>query len=126
MRVPRATTTLSLNNELSAADYGNFVRVTNIKGIPDLRTLELQNLRNASNYGGTTIGTARVRSIEKDGSFRKYYLFDVKMNAGETFSNVRNIGISSTQQADILNALNTASDSTNLPVLNDEDRLIIP
>ena len=122
LRVPKATTTLSLNNELSAADYGNFVRVTNIKGIPDLRTLELQNLRNGSNYGGTTIGTARVRSIEKDGSFRKYYLFDVKMNAGETFSSVRNIGISSTQQADILNALNTASDSTNLPVLNETEK----
>lgn len=114
IRVPKATTTLALDNEISAADYGNFVRVKNIKGIPDLRTYERQFLNNAITYGGSTIGTARVRAIEKDGAIQKYFLFDVKMNAGQAFTSVKSIGRSAQQHADMCDVLDSNGGTVEL------------
>ena len=35
---------------------------------------------------------SEVRAIEKDGFAHRYYLFDIKMNSGQSFSSVRSIG----------------------------------
>ncbi len=54
------------------------------------------DLRSAVTHGGSTIGTARVRHVEEDNSNYRLYLFDIKMNSGQNFSDVKSIGTSST------------------------------
>ena len=105
LRIPKAQTTLTVNNDVSAAEYGNYVKVLNVKGQPNLSTFERLNLHDAVSLGGSVIGTARVRAIEEDGNAQRYYLFDIKMNAGSSFGQVKSIGNSSTQQADLTDAL---------------------
>ena len=70
-------------------------------GIPKVHTLEKMNLRDAVTHGGNTIGTCRVRAVEKDGTNYRFYIFDVAMNAGKNFSKVRSIGASATQYGDV-------------------------
>ena len=97
--VAKPRTVQTANNEVSAANYGNYVVVsgTGSKGLPDVGTFELFNLRSAVNYGGSTIGTARVKAVDQgDGSDYRVYLFDVKMNAGSPFRSIRSIGAGAT------------------------------
>lgn len=105
LRIPRAQETLALENDVSAAEYGNYVKVLNKKGQPDISTLVRQNLQDAITFGGSTIGTARVRAMEEDGNGWRYYLFDIEMNVGSSFSQVKSIGLSSTQHADLTDVL---------------------
>ena len=105
LRIPRAQETIALENDVSAAEYGNYVKVLNKKGQPDISTLARQNLQDAITFGGSTIGTARVRAMEEDGNGWRYYLFDIEMNVGSSFSQVKSIGLSSTQHADLTDVL---------------------
>lgn len=72
-----------------ATPVGNYVRVTeaSIKGAPDLSAFTTMNLHNATNQGGSVVGTARVRAMEKIGSEIRLHLFDINMTSG-TFSAV--------------------------------------
>ena len=103
--VPKARSTVELTNQKIPAGYGNYVRVktgqTFQKGLPNIDTLEKQNLRDATGYGGNTIGTARVRNIEEDGGNLRFYLLDVRMNIDKSFGDTRSIGIDATSFADI-------------------------
>ena len=97
IRVPKPVATLEIQNEVVAADYGNYILVQagtqDIKGLPNLNTFEKLNIRSAANYGGSTIGTCRVKAISEDnGNFYRYYLFDIEMNAGQSFRNAVSIG----------------------------------
>ena len=95
--ISKALTTLTRNNEVVAADFGNYVIVSptgNTKGLPNINEFELMNLRDATNHGGNTIGTARVRAVNEDGANFRFYLFDIKMNSGQAFRNVKSIGTS--------------------------------
>tara|TARA_R100000742_G_C4279654_1_gene105041 strand:- start:4324 stop:10917 length:6594 start_codon:yes stop_codon:yes gene_type:complete len=74
---------------------GNYVLITNIKGLPDISTFETLQLRDqimGDTSGNTVIGTARVRFfILHDGSYGsdptfKLGLFDIKMNDGKDFA----------------------------------------
>jgi len=99
IRIGKSTTTSTIQNEVSSADFGNYVLVSpsgNTKGLPNINTLELMNLRSATGYGGSTIGTARVRAVTEDGANYRYHLFDIIMNSGQAFRNVKSIGTSST------------------------------
>jgi len=80
----------------------NYVIASTLKGLPTINTLATVNLRSAITYGGSTIGTARVRAIEENGSNYNLYLFDVTMNSGESFRSVRSIGVSSVKYADLI------------------------
>ena len=93
--VPKPRSTSTENNQVVAASYGNYIVVspTN-KGIPDINEFELMDLRTAATYGGSTIGTARVRHVEEDGSNYRLYLADVSMNGVSEFRTVRSIGTS--------------------------------
>jgi hypothetical protein len=97
-----ATTNLSVNKSREAALFegasvssviGNFVRLTasTVTGLPDTTTFGQVNLKSAASGGGSTIGFARVRSIEKDGTDFKVYLFDIEMNASQSFTAVQSI-----------------------------------
>lgn len=90
---PRTTTTLT--NEVTAFSLGNYVLVdgTTSQGLPNINDFGQVNLRNAINYGGSTIGTARVRAIDEDNSGNyRLHLFQISMNSGTNFRSVRSIG----------------------------------
>lgn len=100
--IPKPRDTTLYPNQVSAANYGNYVIASTLKGLPTINTFATVNLRSAITYGGSTIGTARVRAIEKNGSNYNLYLFDVTMNSGQSFRSVRSIGISSVKYADLV------------------------
>lgn len=77
------------NGASIVAPLGNYVYVDVSASLPDVDNFITINLRNSST---TTIGTARVRSIEKvSGTLHKLYLFDVTMTGGNVFSSVRTV-----------------------------------
>lgn len=88
------TTTIDLSS-------GSYFIVDNLKYAPDLLGRPIVNLHNvtySSASSSTVIGTARVNAIEKHdiaGQF-KVFLFDITMNAGYDFSDVRSVYTTST------------------------------
>jgi hypothetical protein len=100
---PRSITTI--NNEVVPITLGNYVRVQGAaaKGQPSVANMAVQNLRSAVTHGGSTIGTARVRAIEEDGTSGVYrlHLFQITMNSGQNFRSVRSIGTSTSAYMDI-------------------------
>jgi len=100
LRLTKSTTTSTVNNDVVSAEFGNYVLVSstagNTKGLPNINTLEKMNLRSAIDYGGSTIGTVRIRGVSEDGANYKYHLFDIQMNSGQAFRNVKSIGTSAT------------------------------
>jgi hypothetical protein len=94
---PRTTTTV--NNEVAAFTLGNYVLVdgSTSEGLPNINDFSTVNLRNAVDYGGSTIGTARVRAVDEDNSgYHRLHLFQISMNSGQNFRSVRSIGTSGT------------------------------
>ena len=105
LRVPKAQDTTTLDNQVVAANYGNYVVISTMVGTPNIDVFQVRNLRSATGHGGSTIGTCRARYIQEDalaGANFKLYIFDVVMNAGQKFSDVRSIGASAGDYADIL------------------------
>ena len=98
LRIDRATNTIKLENEVTPASFGNYVMVdpANVKGLPNINVFEKMNLRSAINHGGSTIGSARVKAVAEDGVNYRYHLFDIVMNSGQAFRNVKSIGTSAT------------------------------
>jgi len=69
------------------AQVGNYVVVNTVTGLPYIDNFSRINLVNASS---ATIGFARARSVVFNGSGAyNIYLFDIEMNAGKVFDNVR-------------------------------------
>ena len=101
LKVTKPRTTETLNNKVTAASFGNYVVITTLLGIPKIDTLEKMNLRDAITHGGNTIGTCRVRAVEKDGDNFRFYIFDVAMIANKNFSKVRSIGVSTIIYGDL-------------------------
>jgi len=102
IRVPKAQDTITLENQVVAANYGNYVVVDTMVGTPNIDVFQVRNLRSAVGHGGSTIGTCRARYIEEDGANFKLYIFDVVMNSGQKFSDVRSIGASAGDYANVL------------------------
>lgn len=120
VQVPRQTTVRALkprrdpadvstySNEVITAQYGNYYLASEdsafgmVDAITDYTTV---NLRNDSSYGGSTIGTARIRNIDKvDDAFR-FHMFDFKMDsvAGVPYATglVRSFGQSASEYANV-------------------------
>lgn len=102
LRVPKARDTQTNNNEVVAASYGNYITVTDLKSLPNVNVFQNRNLRSAVNHGGSTIGTCRIRAVEEDGVYYRYYIFDVVMNSGSSFADVRSIGGSTFDYANLV------------------------
>ena len=122
--VNRSQATETKNNENIAASFGNFVRVTGDNlGVPNINDFEVYNLFDDSAGSFTTegvdeanqIGTAKVRSFEQEGTNYRYYLFDINMNAGENFRNVRSLGLDSFNAGTLIleNNIAVIKDATN-------------
>jgi hypothetical protein len=120
--VPKPRTVALLNNQVVASEFGNYIIVaSNNKGIPNINELQVMNLRTVTNHGGTTIGTARVRHVEEDGANFRLYLFDVAMNAGQNFADVRSIGNSTSDYWNLILEVSKAviKDAANSNLLFD-------
>jgi hypothetical protein len=90
------------NNDVVGANYGNYIEVTDIEGLPNIATHEQWNLYDSARGpsaqsvpGGVVKGTARIRAVTKNGSNYRYYLSDVTMGSGNSFRNTQSIGIDS-------------------------------
>jgi len=124
--VPKARDTISLTSQNIIAQYGNYVigNAANNSGLPNIETFALINLRSATNYGGSTIGTARVRAVQEDGANHNYYLFDIQMSSGSSFRSVRSFGSSGTNYVNIVledgiaQLKNTSNNSLLFPLPN--------
>jgi len=103
---PRSTS--SENNQVVSVGYGSYIIVSVNKGLPNINELQLMDLRDAITHGGSTIGTARVRHVEKDGANYRLYLFDIAMNSGQDFADVRSIGSSATDFFNLVLEINKA------------------
>jgi len=113
--VSKSTTTETINNDVVGANYGNYFLVSDIKGTPDINTFEQWNLRSAVDYGGSTVGTARVRHVERTGSTYKYYLMDINMSGSNNLRNTKSIGTDSANYANftLINGKNEPQDTFN-------------
>ena len=109
IRLSKATSDLKIDGEFMPIDFGHYVDVEygQAKGGPDITTFATQNIRSAVDYGGSTIGTVRVRAVHENGINYKYHLFDLRMNPGENFRDARSIGTS------VTNYFNPTISSTN-------------
>jgi len=118
IRVAKPTTTYEITNEATGIDFGNYVEVhrdSSVSG-PNTNTMQQLNLRDSADYNGSTIGTARVRAItDVGGNSLRYSLFDIQMNSGNNFREVKSIGTGSGQYFNPLRLSNNTvlSDRTN-------------
>ncbi len=121
LRIKKPTATAKNVGEFTAIDYGNFVDVLADSAIggPNIRTLAAQNLNSGKALTGSTIGTARVRAIHENGANLRYHLFDINMNAGQSFRDAKSIGNDSDNYFNpIQSGLNTVvGDPTNNTLL---------
>ena len=98
----------SINANPTAMSYGSYFIVDTLHGLLDFRTFGTINLRSAVTHGGSTIGTARVRSVERessgtaDTSTFRVYLFDILMTSPNSLRSVRSIGTAANNYADIV------------------------
>ena len=103
LRLSKATDTITINNDVTGTDFGNFVLVANNNmldsaavGLPNINTFEKLTLKDGLSFSGNTLGTCRVKAINEDGINLRYHLFDIQLDAGKAFRNVKSIGTSAT------------------------------
>lgn len=101
LRVLKPTTTTTINNDVTGINFGNFVIVNNSnmldssqRGLPNINVFEKLDLKDGLDYTGNTIGTARVKAVNENGTELNYHLFDVQMNSAKAFRDVKSIGTS--------------------------------
>ena len=119
IKINRPRETQTIQNETVGVDYGQYVIVSEVQGNivgSGTSTFTNQNLStSATDPSGSVIGTARVRYVEEDGANKRVYLFDINMNSGQSFRDVRSIGTGSDDFAPILTEGGVANlkDGTN-------------
>ena len=107
--VDKSTDTKTVENTSSDIQYGNYLRVNQFAGLHAFTTGQQISLRNtARRYitntlgnitaAGSEIGKARIRSVTLESgipgtptAIYRLYLFDIRMNAGRNFKNVRSV-----------------------------------
>lgn len=115
IRFQKPTSTSTLNNEVIAANYGNFIEVDTLVGVPNINQMEQWNLRDSDSFQGSTIGTARIRSVEEDGAIYKLSLFNIQMSGNNSFRSVKSIGVDSANYANLIlsNSIAVLNDAAN-------------
>ena len=102
LEVPKSRNKSAAELEDTGIGYGQYFICNVLKGRLDTNTLQTVNLQSAVTHGGSKLGTAKVRYVEKDGTNFKVYLFDIKMDSGEQLRNVKSLGTNTTNYADIV------------------------
>jgi hypothetical protein len=115
--VQKGTDTIVSNNAIVSLNFGNYVRVNefagnlpfSIGGSVDLYDTAATFITSGSfatiNSSGTQLGSARIRSVVNESGIPgdanavyRLYLFDIRLNAGKNFSQVRSIYYSGTNK----------------------------
>ena len=102
LTINKPRNTVAKNNEVVAVSYGSFFVCNGNRSLPSIETFDTVNLRSATGYGGSTIGTAKVRHVLEDGANYNVYLFDISMNSGQNKRSIRSLGNSVTDYFDIV------------------------
>ena len=135
--VDKATAYVSKNNQTITANYGNYISVNELAGFFDFKSGATVNLQDTAQQrltnvtigspaaSGNTIGTARMRSIVyEDGvigtpeaSYR-VYLFDIAMNVGKSFQDVKSLHYSGSYNgvADTIQILDGTTNAYYTPI----------
>ena len=100
--VPKPRTTTTVNNETVGINFGSFVVCDTIEGNISISGTPQNLSTSSSDPSGNVIGTARIRSIAKDGVNFRAYLYDIKMNAGANFRSIQTIGTGTTDFLKVL------------------------
>ena len=144
LNIKKSSNTLTKTNQIITANYGNYVRVNNLAGVFGFKSGDTVSLRSAVTNlvgsvtfptgtsitpAGSEIGTARMRSLVYESgepgtaaAVYRLYLFDIKMNAGYAFKNVKSLYYNDTNDGicDAVQEYN-ASTAANETVLKDTD-----
>lgn len=123
----QGTDTATTQEQSIATNYGNYVLIKESHGVFNFTSGGSVNLRNTAatdvtdNFGGasttpgTTIGTAKMRSLEYDSgtigtpnAVYRLYLFSIVMNQGQTFADVKSIQSSGCVADVVLNSSSKA------------------
>ena len=93
--VPRPQETATIENDTIPCVYGNYFIADSGAGLPNL---DASAVTLYDDFGGTgsSLGSARIRAVEKDGTNVKVYVFDMKVDDAESLSNVKSIGTGTT------------------------------
>lgn len=129
------------NNASISLTYGNYIRVNEVGGVFKFSIGDIINLYDAaktyitSSAGaaitstGNLLGTARIRSMVVESGtpgtsncIYRLYIFDIEMNAGLNFKNVRSVYYNGTNKgvADIILATDPSS-GTNIATVYDNN-----
>ena len=96
------------NNVAVPFNLGAYINVTSLYGVPNITAFPIVSLRSATvSSGGTApgsqLGTARIRAVEhfsgtlgNSAAVYRFFLFDIKMNAGQDFSAVKAVYVAGT------------------------------
>jgi hypothetical protein len=123
INMERARDTEDVNGYSIALDYGSYVTVSNVRGLfnfTESQSVVLQKVygnaisaASSSAYFGNAVGNARIRHLKYDaGDTYKFYLFDVKLDTGNTFSEVRSIAIANITASAVVSSCNIYGNST--------------
>ena len=90
--------TAYVNASTTQIRVGNYVKLnkTGLKGAPDIANFTTLELRNS---GGTQIGVARARGLETFSDHVRLYLFDITIDAGQSFGSVASVYQAGSPQA---------------------------
>ena len=128
------TDTRTISGENVAARYSNYFLATSLKGLVGDVVGYTQNidsdgtpisLFSATGNGGTNLGSAFIKNIDKVGSDFRIHVFDIKMDssAGTPYNlrDVRSIGYNINNTADV-----QVNGTDGSPIGQDENSLIFP
>ena len=131
INVPKATETRIREDQIVTASYGSYVLIKELVGsfnaasggTVSLRDTAAQAVTSLSSFTisapGAEIGTARIRSIQYNSgvvgsaeALYELYLFDISMNAGKNFRDVKSIYYNGAGSADAVADCNLELDAT--------------
>jgi len=130
--VRKGTNTINLPVATSRIAYGSFIKINNVGGVfrfnygdtialYDTAKSYISTISNGTNAitapSGSIIGYARMRSLLPGENNDEYnlYLFDIKMNSGKNFADVRSVYYNNVTTA----VADTILDASSRTVLND-------
>jgi hypothetical protein len=130
--VEKSTETRIVENTSSDINYGNYIRVNNFAGVVPFDSASVISLRNSKgNYitvnnastisaPGSEIGKSRVRSVILESGIPgtpqavyRIYLFNIKMNSGKNFKDVKSLYWDGSQKAIADSILEPAANEPN-------------
>ena len=95
LTINKSRATETINSEAIGANYGHFLQLDTIKGLPETDVLEQWSLWDSVNGAdgtGSPLGTARIRQVAQSGGFYRFHIFDVVMTGSNNFRDVKSIG----------------------------------